>query len=338
MEGEPEVMHSLGIGGIYKEAFKILRTYTRLLMSLAFTLVLPLGIVIFSHYLISDRLEEKIFRNENLVSQEEGTPAAADTEKVLDKEVVGLGILTLLYVIFVLAFSLLSTSAIVYSVASIYTGKGLSYFKVISVVPKVWKRLVITFLWAQLVILCYNISFAILFFLFLLLQKTIGVTMLPILIPLAVAFYMILVYLNLLWHLASVISVLEDSTGLHALRKSYHLMQGKNLIGFCLFLIYIACTVTILSFFQIGVVSPTHHLDGVAGRVILGFSLLVLWTGVTLVGILAQTVLYFVCKAYHNESIDRYTLSDHLDGYLEVYTPLKGPISLAALDAELEEV
>jgi hypothetical protein len=59
---------------------------------------------------------------------------------------------------------------------------------------------------------------------------------------------------------------------------------------------------------------------------------------VTLVGILAQTVLYFVCKAYHNESIDRYTLSDHLDGYLEVYTPLKGPISLAALDAELEEV
>jgi hypothetical protein len=192
-------------------------------MSLAFTLVLPLGIVIFSHYLISDRLQEKIFRNENLVSHEEGTPAAADTEKVLNKEVVGLGILTLLYVIFVLALSLLSTAAIVYSVASIYTGKGLSYFKVISVVPKVWKRLVITFLWAQLVILCYHISFAILFFLFLLLQKTIGVTMLPILIPLAVAFYIILVYLSLLWHLASVISVLEDSTGLQ--EESHRLLS-----------------------------------------------------------------------------------------------------------------
>jgi hypothetical protein len=53
---------------------------------------------------------------------------------------------------------------------------------------------------------------------------------------------------------------------------------------------------------------------------------------------LVQSVLYFVCKSHHNESIDRYALSEHLDGYLGEYMPLKGPVSLEALEAELEEI
>lgn len=339
MDREPEEMQYLGVGGICSEAIKILRSYTRLLLSLAFTLVLPLGIVMFSHSLISDPLWRKIFRNEDMLSKEQaGTAAAARTERLLDGEFVGLGMVTLLYIVFVLVFSLFSTAAIVYSVASIYTGKGLSYIKVISVVPKVWKRLVFTFLWAHLLIVAYYVAFVLILLLLYAIQAATGINVLIIVAPLILAFDAMLVYISLVWHLASVISVLEDSYGLGALRKSVALIKGKKLVGFCLFFIYLVCMIIILSIFKTWVVSHRHHIQNTFGRIMVATILLILWTAVTLVGILVQSVLYFVCKSHHHESIDRYALSEHLDGYLGEYMPLKGPVSLEALEAELEEV
>jgi hypothetical protein len=338
MDREPDEMQLLGVGGICNEAYKIFRSYTRLLLSLACTLVLPLGIVIFSHSLISDPLMHKIFRNEERLAREQaGSPAAARTESRLDAEFFGLGVITVLYVVFLLAFSLLSTAAIVYSVASIYTGKGLSYLKVISVVPKVWKRLVYTFLWAHLLIFLYYVAFAVILLVLFTIQAATGITVLPIVVPVWIAFDALLIYFNLVWHLASVVSVLEESYGIGALKKSAHLIKGKRLVGFCLFSIYVISVVFVLSLFR-GLVSHHHHMHSMFGRVIVGSLLLVLWTAVTLMGILVQSVLYFVCKSHHNESIDRYALSEHLDGYLGEYMPLKGPVSLEALEAELEEI
>ncbi|CAK9206043.1 unnamed protein product [Sphagnum troendelagicum] len=338
MDVEPEDMRLLGIGGILKESYKILLTYLRLFMSLACTLVLPLGVVIFSHHLISTPLQRKIFINEVLEEAEAGTPAAAQTQKVLDLELFGLAILTLLYMVFALVFSLLSTSAIVYSVASIYTGKGLSYTKIISIVPRVWKRLVVTFVWAQLVIFGYYVGFLFIIFLLSLLEHAIGLPMAVLGIPLIIAFDGMLVYINLVWHLASVISVLEESYGLGAMKKSVELIKGKKLVGCGLFLIYILCTIGVLVPFGTFVVSHRHHIPIMAIRVLLGLTLLVLWTALTLFAIIIQSVLYFVCKSDHHETIDRYALSEHLDGYLGEYAPLKGPVSLEALEAELEEV
>ncbi|MBO8589896.1 hypothetical protein INN88_14980, partial [Staphylococcus aureus] len=60
------------------------------------------------------------------------------------------------YLLLVLLFALLSTSAVVYTIASIYTGKDLTFSKILAVVPKVWKRLVITFFWTFVILLCYN--------------------------------------------------------------------------------------------------------------------------------------------------------------------------------------
>jgi len=43
---------------------------------------------------------------------------------------------------------------------------------------------------------------------------------------------------------------------------------------------------------------------------------------VNLIGLLTQSVFYFVCKSYHHESIDKSSLSDHLEVYLGDYVPL----------------
>lgn len=221
--------------------------------------------------------------------------------------------------------------------ASIYTGKGLSYLKVISVVPKVWKRLFFTFLWAHVLIFLYYVAFFTVLFLLLALEHATGMNVLFLGIPVLIVFYTFLFYFNVVWHLASVVSVLEGSYGIDALKKSSELVKGKRWIGCCVFLIYTVCTFLVLFMYNL-MVRTHHHVQSLVGRVFFGLMLLLLWTAVTLIGILVQTVVYFVCKSYHNESIDRYALSEHLDGYLGEYMPLKGPVSLEALEAELEEI
>nr|PNR28033.1 hypothetical protein PHYPA_028625 [Physcomitrium patens] len=73
------------------------------------------------------------------------------------------------------------------------------------------------------------------------------------------------------------------------------------------------------------------------GRFFFRLFLLLLCTFVHLIGILIQTFVYFVCKSYHNGNIDQNALSEHLDGYLRECMPLKSPISLEALETELED-
>lgn len=337
MDREPDEMRNLGVVGICKEAFNILQLHIRLFLSLTLTLVLPLGAVIFCHSLITHPLWKKISHNADELHMElPNSPQAAATQHLLDAELFVLGVVTVLYIIFVLAFSLLSTAAIVYSVASIYTAKGLSYVKVLSVVPKVWKRLFFTFLWAHVIMFLYYFAFFVIIILLISLLGT-GITGLIPGVAVVVVFYCFLIYFNLVWHLASVVSVLEDSYGIGALKKSVDLIKGKRWVACSVFLLYAFCTFLVLSSYN-HLVSGHHHMHSMVGRVLFGLVLLVLWTAVTLIGILVQTVVYFVCKSYHQESIDRYALSEHLDGYLGEYMPLKGPVSLEALEAELEDI
>lgn len=338
MDREPDEMRSLGVVGICKEAYNILRLHVRLFLSLALTLLLPLGLIIFCHSFISAPLINKIMRNEDALNQEEaGSPVAAKTRSVLGAEYFGLGVLAFIYLIFVLAFSLLSTAAIVYTVACIYTAKGLSYVKVISVVPRVWKRLFMTFLWAHVLVFVYHVIFIFILVLIILLRAYISQIFDILIVPALLVFYALLIYIYLVWHLASVVSVLEDRYGIGALRKSSELIKGKRWVGCAVFLIYTLLSSIVLSTYSVLVTDPTH-MQSIVGRIFIGLLLLLLWTALSLIGILVQTVVYFVCKSYHHESIDRYALSEHLESYLGEYMPLKGPVSLEALEAELEEI
>jgi hypothetical protein len=77
-----------------------------------------------------------------------------------------------------------------------------------------------------------------------------------------------------------------------------------------------------------------HHQEGedmdsssssssIVGRIFLGALLVAILTFVTLFGMLAQTVFYFSCKAFHHEQIDWMALSEHLGAYMGEYVPLK---------------
>ena len=71
---------------------------------------------------------------------------------------------------------------------------------------------------------------------------------------------------------------------------------------------------------------------GVFTRIVVGGFLVGLLVIVNLVGLLVQSVFYYVCKSYHHQGIDKSALHDHLGGYLGEYVPLKSSIQMENLD------
>ncbi|KAG8383840.1 hypothetical protein BUALT_Bualt04G0055600 [Buddleja alternifolia] len=132
----------------------------------------------------------------------------------------------------------------VYTVACIYTSKETTFDEVMCVVPKVWKRLMVTFAWNLIVVLAYNMVA------FLVLLPWLGsvgpsTTGLVILCLVLVIYMMGFVYISIIWHLASVVSVLEDDCGIEAMFKSKALVKGKMIISIAIFVFLNLCFILI---------------------------------------------------------------------------------------------
>ncbi|XVE86524.1 hypothetical protein DITRI_Ditri18aG0040500 [Diplodiscus trichospermus] len=122
-----------------------------------------------------------------------------------------------------------------------------------SVVPKVWKRLIVTFLWSFANVLVYNIIAGVL-----LLSSVaflgLGNLGIAIFVVLLILYLSGFVYISLVWHLASVVSVLEDVYGIKAMKKSKALIKGKMGVAVAMFVVLIICFVGIQVAFESGVV------------------------------------------------------------------------------------
>lgn len=70
---------------------------------------------------------------------------------------------------------------------------------------------------------------------------------------------------------------------------------------------------------------------GVAAKILFGAALVAVLVVVNLVGLLVQSVFYYVCKGFHHQMIDKSALYDHLGGYLGEYVPLKSSIQMETL-------
>lgn len=155
-------------------------------------------------------------------------------------------------------------------------------------------------------------------FIVLLGSRTIAVVLLVLLFMLySVGF----LYISLIWQLACVVSVLEDFYGLKAMRKSRDLIKGKVGISLLVFLVLGVSAVGVHLLFEglvVGRVQKTFLF-----RISFGVFCLSLETVLMLLGFIVQTIIYFVCKSFHHENIDKSSLSDHLEEYLGEYVPLK---------------
>ncbi|CAH8345372.1 unnamed protein product [Eruca vesicaria subsp. sativa] len=234
------------------------------------------------------------------------------------------------YLTFLFAFSLLSTAAVVFTVASLYTSKPVSFSSTTSAIPLLLPRLFTTFVRVCALMLAYHTVFSI----FLVandLQINVGSAVFSSVV-IKVLFLVVHVYMTALWHLASVVSVLEPVKGFAAMKKSYELLRGKTIVACSMVFIYLAlCAVVYGVFGEVVVRGGEDH--GVLARIVAGGFLVCVLAVVNLVGFLVQSVFYYVCKSFHRQGIDKSALNDHLGGYLGEYVPLQSSIQMEKFDS-----
>ncbi|KAK9047299.1 hypothetical protein V6N11_053146 [Hibiscus sabdariffa] len=149
--------------------------------------------------------------------------------------------------------------------------------------------------------------------------QVVGVAVLIILVFMFIAG---LLYLTTVWHLASTISVLEESYGFAAMLKSQKLIKGKLGLAISVFVITSLMSGVNQIAFKSLIVEGTNI--GMVSKFVYAIICLLLLSTTILYGLVVQTVIYFVCKSYHHENIDKSALSDHLEVYLlGEYTLLK---------------
>lgn len=330
MDREQEEMQFLGIFGIYKEAYKVIFTWRKIFSQITLALILPLSFIFLAHKEVSNLLLLKIVHTDReLDHTRAGTAKYHKLSHLISSEWTYFWLFEAVYFTFFLILSLLSTAAVVYTVACIYTGKEVNFNKVMSVVPKVWKRLMVTFLCSIVAFFAYSVVG---FSVFVIWAVSIGNTSLgvPVLYLILISYLVGSVYMTILWHLASVVSVLEESCGYGAMVKSHGLIKGKLCVAIVIFFKLNISLWIIERAFQLLVVRGWSL--GMVNRVSYGIVCFLLLFKLFLFGLVIQTVIYFVCKSYHHENIDKSALSDHLEVYdLGEYVPLK------AKDVQLEQ-
>lgn len=337
MDTEPEELQFQGPVGVCRESCKLLLgPWRRLFGGIALAFAFPLSLAYLSHIAFTDIVSARIGRNAEALERTPSGSAAED--RILSRIASEWGALMLFkagYLLAVLVLSLFSTAAAVYSVACAYAGSGgeegspPSLRKVLAVVPRVWRRLAVTFLWSFAVVLCYNVV-AVLVILIAILLAGPGWAGLLLVVALLLVYLAGLVYIGVVWHVAGVVSVLEEAGGLEAMRKSQRLLKGKEWTAVGIFLALQAALVMVELAFRRLVVKSGGGEGGTgsAGSWVVrawhGAGIAAALTAVVMLGLVAQAVVYFVCKAYHHESIDKSNLADHLEEYyLGEYVPLK---------------
>ncbi|GMI96540.1 hypothetical protein like AT4G19950 [Hibiscus trionum] len=328
MDKEQEEMQFVGFFGIFDESYKAIFAWRKIFSNITLSLILPLSFIYLVHMEVSNLFFRNIIYKEiELDYTLAGTPKYEKLADLISDEWAYFWLFKAAYFTLYFIISLLSTAAVVYTVACIYTDRELTFNKVIGVVPVVWKRLMVTFLSIFVALFLYHVLTVAVLFVFAVL---IGGSDLDLAVSIALAFlYSVgLLYLTVIWHLASVVTVLEEAYGFNAMVKGKNLIKGNIWVAVFIFLTLGIAASALQLAFQSLVMQGSD--SGMSIRVVYAIICLFLHSMLTLFGLVIQTVIYFVCKSYHHENIDKSALSDQLGVYLGEYVPLK------AKDVQLE--
>jgi hypothetical protein len=306
---EQEELQNLGFLGILKESLKLIFSRKKIFTQITLSLILPYSIIGFVELKVFQLIVNDIKKYDNkLDNMDKNTFKYAKTfMAIVSFETSTYMNLLIVYAAFSYTLNLLSTSSVTYTIACIYTDEEITFRKVVSISPKVGKRLIITFIWIIAIDFVYVIVPGALI---LALPALTGTRRIGrVIFLLLVIMYVIgFIYFNLVCRLANMVSVLEDY-GFRAVIKSFALMKGKIAVFVGFFILRrLSFIATQLAFRKFLV--PSILRTGI--QILCSLFPLPL----NLLDYVAQPVVYFVCKSYHHETIDRNSLADHLDGLL----------------------
>ncbi|CAH1453964.1 unnamed protein product [Lactuca virosa] len=317
MDRNEEDMKFVGFFGIFKQSFKTIFSWKKIFAQITLTLILPLTIVFLVHREISHHLFGQIeFLNIDSNSLLQIEPNDNDRSRTGAMDWLYYWLFTIAYFIFLTVFSILSTAAVVFTIASIYTDREIVFRNVMKIVPKVWKRLLVTFLFIYLALFIFDVigGVALVIFGSIFHNSIFGVILLLIFLIL----YIIgLLYLSFVCQLASVVTVLENTHGSKAMRKGKDLANGKKKVGMGIAFVLYGFLLGLLIVYELFVEYGGENLGlEMVWRVMIGILCGLLLLMLFLLLIVTQTMLYLVCKSHHREVIDKLSLSTFLGAYM----------------------
>lgn len=301
LEEENIGMEFQGLSGIYKEAINIITSWKLTFSQITLALILPLSLILLIY--------TKLFLF------------------IVPKNLTFWLLSFVYFIILLTIFSLLSTSAVAYTISSIYTNGEVTFKKIIRLVPKVLTRLVLTFLCTfptiYTFIFFYTMQALTLISSFLGCVDDFNIFSIFAFISLSVMLLLSLAgfgYLTIAWQLAGVVAVLEDVYGIKALIKSKELVQGKMGVAMVMHFELILGLLVVQFLFEMMI---EDHKFGMWSKIGLGIIYFLVLLIMILFGLVVQTIFYFACKAYKDEHMNKLSLSDSFEVYSGDYVPLK---------------
>ncbi|KAI7735884.1 hypothetical protein M8C21_018951, partial [Ambrosia artemisiifolia] len=131
MDRTEEDMKLVGFFGIFNQSFKTIFSRKKIFTQITLSFILLLAIIIAVHIEISQHV---VFRKINNNSLPYNTYDYSREATAI--EWLYYALFTCAYLLFLTALSILSTSTVVYNVASVYTGREVVFHNVIKVIPK----------------------------------------------------------------------------------------------------------------------------------------------------------------------------------------------------------
>ncbi|XP_023753611.1 uncharacterized protein LOC111901973 [Lactuca sativa] len=315
MDATQEEMKFVGLLGIFSKSFKTVFAWKKIFTQITLTLILPLAIIFIAHTEISCRFFHQIEEDPYQMFVNAYEYYRSYISQTSPTELLFYILFKITSIALVTLFSLLSTAAVVYAIASVYTGSDVTYRKLMKVVPKVWKRLTVSFICMFLTFFAYNLISSVVFFL-----SSVIFMEFYILFAISIPYIFGFLYLAIVWQLAIVISVLESCYGLKAMIKSMDLMKGKRRLALMVsFLLYGLLGSVVFMYLALVVLDAAEL--AVVWQAAIGILCCVLLVIMFLLIMVIQTVLYLVCKSHHREAIDKVGLSTYLGAYLSNSQP-----------------
>ncbi|XP_042494648.1 uncharacterized protein LOC122073967 [Macadamia integrifolia] len=289
--------HSMNALEILRETIRILRYDSSPFMVIAAILICPVSAVLLSHVLIDESIVKRLTIRLLLVARSTGLPLKPYIKQWCQRLAEMALVAAFSFPIYI-TFSLLSKAAVVYSVDCTYCRKRFDLSKFFSIIIKIWKRLISTYIWACMVIVGCLALFLVLIVVVCNIFSVIGFQSDLIVYPaVMVGLLFSVVFANaiIICNLAFVISVLEDISGPQALLRSSILIQGQTQVGLLLFLISTAGTTFVEGLFEHRVKTVSYG-DG-SSRIWEGPLLVMMHSFVALIDSMMSAVFYFICRS-----------------------------------------
>ncbi|KAJ4715342.1 Polyadenylate-binding protein 1-B-binding protein [Melia azedarach] len=330
MDSRLQGLRVLGFFGILKESFKLIFSRKKIFSQFSLAFLIPLTIIFQVKIVTAVLFSFNMFKNRD--DPEDFTVFIIPQYSSLNfnlmdsfRWVIYWIFSEMAYLVLLLIFSILSTIPIAHTIGSIYTSRDVNFSRATALISKLWKRVFITFLviFAITFVYDYLLGPVLGLSLRLLLFKKFTVMKLVVGIILAILYIAMFVYITIIWRLASVISVMEpDMSGLKAIMKSRKLIKGKMAATVGVFIVILAFSAGVDTTFMLlvvyGPIIPIRIGVGIVCFILKLLAILLLYV--------VQTVIYFVCKSYHNEEIEECDVADDDQNAMDVQLVKKLPV------------